>query len=69
MQRVRRTVLLVRPERATVRDDIELVEQFAAIPRRLGLVLDIRFLPGINLVAPALVVTLLAILPAPSSAQ
>src|SRR5882724_3152611 len=44
------------PERATVSDNVKLIEQFTAVPLGFGLVLDVRFLPGIDLVAPALVV-------------
>src|SRR5450755_1456845 len=44
------------PQRTSIRDDVKLVEQFAAVPSGLGLVFDVRFLPGVDLVAPALIV-------------
>src|SRR5207302_9981867 len=55
VQGIRRSGLFVGPERAAVREYIEFVKELAPIPFWLGFVLDIGFLPGINLVAPALV--------------
>src|SRR6185369_12025965 len=50
------SIEFVRPHGAAIGIDVELVEEHSAIPQRLGLVLDDRLLPCVDLLTPFLTV-------------